>query len=199
MGLERFPDHVEQGLELLLEQFKGKPRIAAWLKSYLRQCQLLEDATYDVIIKRLIDNAEGDQLDVIGRIVGEERLGRTDAIFKLFISARIRINRSKGAIQDLIDVLSIVSETAYRLDELFPASIHIEFGAVPETDPVLLFGMMHDTKAGGIGLRMTAPTTTADKVFIFSNAGDADVADNGFGDANNPDTFGLLSDAVTIR
>jgi hypothetical protein len=197
--IDHIHDHVDQGLDRLLDQFRDKPRLGAWLRSLLRQCQLFEDAVYDVIVKRLIDNAEAEQLNVIGRVVGEPRRGREDAIYRLFIRARIRINRSMGAAKDVLDVLQIIAPEPALFDETPPASMSIEFAVPPAQDPSLLYGMLRDTKAGGVGLTMVAATTVSNMQFRWSSVEDANDPNLGFGDANATGTSGLLADAVTMR
>jgi len=200
--LTRVTDHVEQGLALLLDQYKRKPRIEAWVRSYLRQVQVLEDAAFDVRVKRLLDNAEGVLLDVIGRIVGEPRRSRGDDVYRLFIAARIRINRSKGGAQDVLAVLAIIAGgTPTHFDERSPAVMLIEFQEPTEHDPVLLLGMLRDTKAGGMGLRMLAPTTRSDRQFRWGDARKdlSAPARNGVGDVTATSDGGLVSDVVTMR
>lgn len=197
MPIRRVPDHVDQALDLLLTQYQERPRFAAWLRSYLRQVQLLSDATFAVILARMIDRAVGAQLDQIGRIVGELRQDRVDGLYRIFIRARIRINRSQGTIVDIIDVLNIIAGVPFLADEAFPSAYLVELEEEPEIDPVLIFRALQDTKAGGIGMNMISPTTTPDMQFRFSDANSVDNdPDQGFGDANDPDTFGLLSAAV---
>jgi hypothetical protein len=43
---------------------------------------------------------------------------------------------------------------------------------------------------------VVSPTAAPEKQFLYSSVGDVDVPDNGYGDANNPDDFGLLSDGI---
>lgn len=182
-GLTHYRDHVEQGLSRLLWQFKDKPRIAAWTRSYLRQVQLLEDAAWDVLIKRWIDYAEGVQLDVIGKIVGELRAGRVDAIYKTFIHARVRINRSQGSTGDVLDVFQIISTTPAIFAEYAPAALFLELLQIPEVDPALIYKSLNDAKAGGVKLALIAPTT--DTVPALARSWDeADDEDNAVGDVN---------------
>lgn len=200
MTLLRVPDHVDQGLALLLTQFRNKPRLAGWIKSYLRQVQLLEDEIYDVIIKRMIDRATGEQLDVIGRIVGELREGRDDVLYKRFVFARILINKSTGTAKDVLGVLAATSDsTSLIFTEYFPASMAFECLEAMDFDPVMLLGMLRDAKAAGVLLSLVVPTALVGTRFLFKSVGEPDVANNGMGDANNPSTFGLLSHAVSPR
>lgn len=186
-ALNRTTDHVKKGLTLFIDQFKNKPRIAAWARAYLRQTQLLEDAAFDTLISRLIDNATGIQLDVLGRVVGEKRLGRADDLYRVFIRARVRINRSQGNTQDLLDVLAMITETPLSYVEYPPAYTSIEFYEITDQDPVLLLSMLRDTKAAGVGMSMVVPTTALATRFIMKTFDGADTANQGFGHAgHNP-------------
>lgn len=204
MALSPVTDHVERGLENLIDQFKGRPRMESWVASYLKEVQALSDAAWEVLISRLIDDAVDAQLDVLGKIVGEPRNERDDDTYRLFISARVRINRSLGLSLDILEVLAIIASGTPKLVlEYYPAALLIEFLEETEHDPVLLFLMMLQTKAGGVGLNMIAPTTTPDMQFRWGDADDPDVSTTpstqGFGDASDPDTYGLLSDAISLR
>lgn len=204
MPIVAVTDHVERGLSNLIDQFKGRPRIEAWVRSFLKEVQALSDAAWAVLISRLLDDAVDAQLDVLGKIVGEARNGREDEVFRLFIRARVRINRSRGKSIDILEVLAIIASGTPKLDlEYPPAAFLIEFLEVTEHDPALLFLMLSQTKAGGVRLNMIAPTTTPDLQFRWGDASDAELpttpSTQGFGDASDPDTYGLLSDAVSLR
>ena len=195
----RVPDHVEKGLALTLSQYRERPIFLAWLASYLRQVQDLEDATYDTIVSRFLDRAKNAQLDLIGKIVGESRKGRGDDLYRVFVGARIRINRSFGRYRDVLEVYNIICSAPKLLLEIAPARLRLELLDVPSIDPVLILEMLRDTKAGGVGLSMVSPTTEPSKQFRACSVGDTSVHDWGCGDANSPASFGLVSDAVTMR
>lgn len=184
MTLARITDHVEQGLALLITQYRGKPRLAAWTSAYLRQVQVLEDAIYDVLIKRMIDNASGEQLDVVGRIVGEPRDDNDDANLRIFINARIRMNRSRGNSDDVLAVLQLISATPVRFAEYRAATIFIGALVVTDRDPVLIYNRMHGTKAGGVKLTFVVPTTNT-RALLARSVGDADDPLHAAGDATN--------------
>ncbi len=181
---ERDIDHVGQGLGLMISQYRGRPRLAGWLRAYLNQCQLLEDAIYDVLIKRLIQNAEGVQCDVIGRIVGELRQGLNDATYKIFIAARVRINRSRGNVTDVLDVYRMITATTTIFNEYRPAGLFFELLTIPDHDPVLLYTLLHDTRAAGVLLSMISPTTDTE-AFRPLNIGDANSPTHAVGDASD--------------
>jgi hypothetical protein len=129
MALVKTDDHIDQAQGLLIDQYAERPRLAAFLASFSARCQEAEDMLWDVLWKRLIDNAEGHQLDMIGKIVGEPRRDRADNIYRLFVLARIRINWSQGTPNDVIDVVGLVqgSANSFRYREVYPASLEVVF------------------------------------------------------------------------
>jgi hypothetical protein len=70
--------------------------------------QDIEDALQQLKTERWVDTAVGDQLDIIGRIVGQPREGRVDDDYRRFIRARIATNNSDGTFEDLITVAFLV-------------------------------------------------------------------------------------------
>lgn len=161
-ALPKVLDHADQGVARLLTQYRRRPLIDAWARAYLNQVQKLEDACWEVIIARFIDSAVGDQLDMIGRIVGELRHDRIDVTYRVFIRARIRINRSKGNTKDVLDVLNIITAAPLFFREYQPACLFIQLNQIADEDVVLLYGQLRDTKAGGVKLVLIAPTTNTE-------------------------------------
>ena len=127
--LEQVTDHEEQAYGLFIEQYSERPRLAALLASYTQEIQELEDAIWAVRLGRFLDNAEGAQLDVIGKLVGERRDGRADNVYRVLITAKIRVNWSQGRPNDVIAVVRIVqgTENTHRYVSVFPASFEIVF------------------------------------------------------------------------
>ncbi len=110
-------DHVERGLAKLLGQFR-KPVIEAFVTVLMRQHQKREDMTREVAEHLNIESGFGIILDRIGKLVGR---GRGDAYgpcvhpaacascaaFRIAIRCQIRINRSRGTVQDFLDVAAL--------------------------------------------------------------------------------------------
>lgn len=120
-------NHAEQALGRLAEQFKNKLRIAAVVAAHARQWQEIEDALEQLLVMRDVDTAEGVQLDVLGKIVGEARGGQADAQYRLRVRAAIRRNLSCGAVEDVLAVFrALVGAAAlgtarFRIADLYPA------------------------------------------------------------------------------
>ncbi len=128
MTIIKNENYVEEALDLLLEQFKNKAYIEALLSSYVTQIQLSENANYDVWYNFLIDNANDAQLDVLGIFVGEVRRSVDNDEYRIYIKARIAINRSSGKIPEILAILQIIapSTDTYELRETGNASFVVE-------------------------------------------------------------------------
>lgn len=115
---------VEEGINRLLYQFQSKPKIVSFLTAILNQVQESEDSKFDLLNGASIYTAMGERLDVCGSIVGEERLGKTDAEYRDAILQRIAINTSNGTPNKLLQILQILTgATVIRLWEHYPANI----------------------------------------------------------------------------
>lgn len=147
--------HTEDAQARSLEQFKTKPNWLFAIAASVDQIQDLEVAAHDVLTERTIDNAVGEQLNVLGRIVGQARGGLSDADYRRHIRARIRTNRSKGTMEDLITVTRLVigDDTV----DVIPAesdynTVIVETSGTLLTDSTaeIVSTFLHQAKAGGV-------------------------------------------------
>lgn len=178
MPITHITDHADQALLLLLEQYQDKPRLRGLLLSYVNRCQELEDAAWDVIIRRMIENAADAQLDTIGRIVGETRKGRADDLYRIWILARIAINKSHSHASDIITVLRIVEAEPFRYREFYPAAVLIEFTDALAGPPQDLRDIAEQTAAAGVRVDLVY-SDTFDAADAFTCCARGDETDNG--------------------
>jgi hypothetical protein len=140
--ITQITDHVQQALNRLLYQYKGKANIAALLTALVEPIQELEDAIFDVNSGRQFFNgsaypASGAQLDGIGAIVGVARNGLEDAEYLVFIIGTIVVNNSDGTIPTLLNVVNIFFEPDLFLAfDMYPAEFNVEL-AGSTLDPTL--------------------------------------------------------------
>lgn len=102
-------DHTTEGLALLVSQYKGAPRLEGYLSALLDEVQALEAAIQQVKAGYHIDDAVGAQLDVLGRIVGQPRIGQDDESFRTYVLARVAANKSSGRTKDLLNVVRLAT------------------------------------------------------------------------------------------
>jgi Protein of unknown function (DUF2612) len=101
-------DHVRDALARLKEQHKNKPNIDSLLRSAVEAFVDLESAFLQLLLERDVNTAIGKQLDDIGLIVGERRLGLSDTDYRPRIRARILTNRSKGRASEIITIARLI-------------------------------------------------------------------------------------------
>ena len=116
-------DQVVIALDRLLEQFKDKPNIESILTTYISEVQDLEDTYFSLLNERGINTAVGNQLDILGALVNEQRLGRDDELYRIAILTRIGINNSEGTPNEIMSLLkNIENATKVKMWEHFPVS-----------------------------------------------------------------------------
>ncbi len=146
--------------------------------------QEAETALQQVYSGYWIDNATGDQLDVLGRVVGQLRNGMTDDDFRRLIRARISVNRSKGTIASVLTVAKlvvdddtvefIINNAGYAGFELYLLGNSV---TVEVAD--LAISMLAKTKSAGVRFILTwSPDPVAD--WLIWDEGNWD-DDNWFG------------------
>lgn len=122
------PDHAQQGLALLPMQLRGKPRVEALLGAVLRQVQELEDAVGALLRARDLSTASGASLDQLGRLVGEQRNGRSDDLFRRAVQLRVERNCSRGEPDRLIRVVrALTGSTTVTYEEPSPGVVRVSF------------------------------------------------------------------------
>jgi hypothetical protein len=117
---QRNDAHVDEGLELLTSKYRDKPIVRAILAALLSRVQVLEEELWQVLWGWVLTHygytASGQQLDDLGAIVGQPREGRSDADYVLAIRLRIRINRSNGRSEDVLQVAKMIDPSATYLE-----------------------------------------------------------------------------------
>lgn len=144
--------HTPKALGRLIEFWRNKPNLRAWLSDYTDEIQTLENVLWDVITSRLLDFAGTDQLNTIGSIVGEPRNGLGNTAYRIRIKARIAINNSLGRALDVIHVLRMITITRFRYVRFGVAAFRIEFLAPPETTDLArqIPSIVEETCAAGV-------------------------------------------------
>lgn len=166
-------DHVARGKQRLLGQFR-KPKIEALLASYLEQVQDLEDAAYELLIYRYLPDAEGEQLTVLGRLVGQPRTSSDDTEYRAALAARIAINRSSGAPEDIIKVaramLSVTGE-AFEYGDEYPGQVRVTVTDPIVNDPFYLVRFLDEARAAGVRLLLQYHTHPSGESLVLGWSG----------------------------
>lgn len=124
-------DHTAQAIDRLLEQYKGKPRMEGLLTALVQEWQNIEDVLFGLPDDLKIATAVGIQLDLIGTIVIQERLGFSDDIYRALLQAKVGENVSKSTPENVIDVVKLLTgSNLVHFQEYYPAG----YGVAIDTD-----------------------------------------------------------------
>jgi len=166
-------DHVGEGLDLLLGQFKEKANIEATLTAFLDQVQDLEDLNSSLVTDRLIENAVGEQLNILGRIVGQPREGREDDVYRLWIIARIAINKSSGTAEEIYTILKLLTgemeSGSFQIIDAYMAGFELySYVVLTAEQAAIVVDILNEMKPICVSFTFTYGTT--DPVALFDDA-----------------------------
>lgn len=139
-------DHLAEGLAKLTQMTK-QPNVQGILSAFLREVQKAEDALYSVWYQYLFPNAVGDQLDQYGLMLAEGRKGRDDNAYRVGLLLRMRVLRSKGRINDIIDISRLASGAA-NLSFQEPGNLAVFQVTKEQIDPAAIAQLKTALKQG---------------------------------------------------
>lgn len=168
-ALQYIPNHEEVAARELAPPYWGKPNVAALLLAFVREIQTLEDTLWEMLELRTIENADLTRLKVIGKIVGQPRLGFDTETYRLLIQARALANVSRGRASDVFQVLDLLlGENDYEL--LTPGNATLYLIALEPVDAdglALVSIILPDVRAAGVGFALVSSTETGAGVLGF--------------------------------
>src|SRR5690606_27783804 len=92
--------------ELLLWQFRDKPKIRALLCSLVAPYDRMEAALWGILTRVLpLDQAEGANLDLWGRVLNAPRRGLDDDKYRVRLRVRMLALRSNGRTEEIYAIL----------------------------------------------------------------------------------------------
>lgn len=148
-------DHASAAVARLAQWAKDRPNINAFLNAINASSQALEVALQDLVAKRVLDVATGDQLDQLGDLVGQSRAGATDADYRQRIRARIKVNRSSGTTAEILAIFRVLYAVGFTgltltfLDE-FPAAFSLVLAGVRVPSGAIGLEFMRLARAAGV-------------------------------------------------
>lgn len=149
------PNMVARSINRLISYFRRGPRNRAFLDATVGEFQILEDAAWTLYYETRLPNADGVNLDVIGRVVRELRAGRDDEDYRAALRTRILVNRSNGRIEDLIAIIeSMVPGAAVTVAEYLPPTIVFNIDDLGDVTAETAYRMLFQAKAAGVRLEM---------------------------------------------
>lgn len=159
----------------LYEQHKGLPNFGKLIDLVLApQAQDLEESGQSLLAITSIDDSEGNQLDVIGRIVEQQRAGFDDPTYRKILRARIAANRSSGLPGDIYAVflLLLAPDPVLSIEDVGVACfvLHIDTPITP-VEAELGVDFLSDSKAAGVCGILEWQEQPDSETFTFEQAG----------------------------
>jgi hypothetical protein len=147
-------NHVVEGQGLLTEHFKRAPVVLGILRALLLRLQDKENDLYLLLNAVQLANhplpgGPWQILDQLGAIVGIKRDGRNDADYLAAIKIKIRINRSHGLAEDIIDITALVV-AAFTYREWYPAAFEVEALDIAAPVALALTTYLGEAKSAGV-------------------------------------------------
>jgi hypothetical protein len=187
--------HCEQGKELLLSQFRGRPRLEAALCAYLDGVQDLHNAIWQCLTERSLAASVGVQLDALGSIVDLPRQGWEDEAYRRVLRGRILALRSDGSRPALLRIVAALGLDVTLTDvyEYPPAAVVYSLGeplpGAPDLAAGDVFWLLDYARAAAVRLDLEYPIEALAETFTWADA-DADQADTLRGWADDGSTLG---------
>jgi hypothetical protein len=153
------------------------------LTALLAPLQDVENCLQQLATERDVDSAIGAQLDVVGNIVGQDRLGYDDDLYRRFVRARVSANRSKGRISDIyrvIDLLVYDDDATYVLNNTGIASFELSIQGVTLDAAVgiAMMQVMRDVPSAGVRMVVDFSTVAPASTFTLGDSTNGSIGSN---------------------
>lgn len=144
MTTAKITNHVAQAKARLLSQYKDKERVECMIQAFSQGYQDIEECLFKMYYERSVNSAIGEQLDIIGFIVGQPRYGWDDDAYRVLILGKIGANISKGTPEELISMFKLLMKcTKAHYYPYYPAEVYIIGNFAPvDTEQLLIDGNM---------------------------------------------------------
>lgn len=160
----KITDYQQRLRDDMLTQFHGDPVHTAIADAISTEYQRFEDVAYDVLVKRLLDNAVGGILDVIGRLARVDRLGRSDDEYRAVIQVWIAAHDSDGGVDELLWIVAQLVGVDCEYRDYPPASYRMVYetgSPISDRTATDTARAMETATSAGVGYQLVEGTTGA--------------------------------------
>lgn len=141
--------------------------------------QDIENAYQQLLTLRGINTAVGVQLDQVGSLVGQARLGLDDDDYRRYIRARIVVNRSNGKYEQLIQICRLVINdpaATVSVQRAGTATVVATIDGPLSIDIAeILAALLEQAKAAGVRILTESSTVPPASTFRFDSGPGWDV------------------------
>ena len=189
------PDHEAQAQARLVDQFRNSVRVQALIGALVAPVQDLELVLVQLQQERALGTAIGTQLDTLGAIVGQQREGRDDETYRLWIAARALVNRSNGHIDELLEIAALVASEATRgYDETIGSYTLTLLGLL--ADPVQIYQILLRAKPAGVGFHLVSSPAGVGLFTLDNDTTLTTSTTEGLGDTTDGSIGGIFVSAI---
>lgn len=172
--IEKITTHVVDALARPTSIYQPNVEVLNLIRIKGERTQILENAMFSVVDKKWLPDAEGFQLEQLGEIVGESRLGKNDIAYSEALNIRIILNSGGGQPELILTFLRFHLDTEdLRFGEIYPASFMIFVGVSITQD---LASRIRRIVGAAIGTIYIAHSN-GETPFGFKEEGDSDPDD----------------------
>jgi hypothetical protein len=195
--IAKISDHEQRALDFRVSWLKTDD--ATTLETVISvlgdEIQQLEDVTHDLVAERLLETADGVQLDAYGKVLGLARNGLDDETYRAVLLVVVRANRASGTIPVIIDVVETLLTAHLSLPVVYtplhPACYSVSWvidTATGDVDAGLLSALVQlqtDMRPAGVCLELSQGVSVAPEGNYFgfdhdtNSLGFDDVGGNG--------------------
>ncbi len=193
MAIEKINDYDDVARERMLQQFKAAcaPLLDNLLQSFVGEVQEIEDVLFQLLLERTVDEAVGEQLDIIGAIVGIGREGRNNTDYRQAVLIQIQVNNTGGQESALAALLkNLVNPTTIDIVETFPAGLDVAIDATGVSASTIQ--LLRRAVAATVSLQFSQ-VDPGETPFAFSGSAFGD----GFGNLVTPTDGGVFAFVVS--
>lgn len=166
-------NHATKAIARLPDQLSKATTIIAWLNAMCVPIQELETVLLQLLALKSINDAVGATLDLIGKIVGQDRLGLDDTTYRRYIKARIRTNKSRGLPTDYITIAQLIlGGGVIEVRQVQPATVQVTVHGltVDAATKAILLQFLSDARGAGVRLQLVTSAASDATTFSFRTA-----------------------------
>lgn len=167
---------LQESRDYLIDQFRNKQVIDSLLKAVVLEVQEVEDALYSVLEGRILSQAEGVQLDLIGQETGVQRFNTEDTTYRVLLGIRNEVRTGAGTYGEIYDkLLRVTGDTDIRVNTNRQRRVD-----------VIITARCFNATSSYVDLANLLPVNTNTSILVKGEL-------TSFGFAGNPNTKGFRS------
>jgi hypothetical protein len=168
--------HASAAIARVVSQLREKPKFDAFVRAFAAEVQAIEDALFTVIDGYKIDESSPTAaLDRLGEILGQARNGATNAVYVTYLRARVRVNRSLGRAEDVLNLFRVLLPTtavsAFVVTDYYPSAFTVTLNNIVTTaaNAAIYASFLAGARSAGVNAQLIFQEQLDTGTFSFSS------------------------------